>query len=99
MLRKAVLVALLLSAGCRRALPEQGTWDGTVELANGPIHLPFRMVLDVHSAQRTGYFLIREEKAPIPEINRQGDSITLVFAEYGAQMRVTRNGAQSNGKY
>src|SRR5437016_5399373 len=99
MLRKAALLALLLSCGCRRALPEQGMWNGTVELANGAIHLPFRMSLDFHSTRPTGYFLIGGEKALIPEIHRQGDSITFVFAEYGAQMRGIWNGSQLNGTY
>src|SRR5437016_10060067 len=99
MLHKAVLLALLLATGCRRALPEQGTWNGTVELANGAIHLPFRMFLDFHSTPPTGYFLIGQEKAPIPEVTRQGDSITFVFAEYGAQIQATWNGSQLKGIY
>src|SRR2546423_10163515 len=99
MWRKTVLSLLLLATGCRRALPEQGTWNGTVELANGAVHLPFRMSLDFHSTQPTGYFLIGGEKAPIPEIHRQGDSITFVFAEYGAKMRGTWNGSRLNGTY
>src|SRR5690349_14196368 len=99
MWQRAVLFVLLLIVGCRRALPEQSTWNGTVELANGSIHLPFRMFLDFHSTKPTGYFLIGEEKPPIPEINRMGDSITLEFAEYGARMQGTWNGSQLNGTY
>jgi thiol-disulfide isomerase/thioredoxin len=99
-LHAEILFALLLmSLGCHRAFPEQSGWAGTIELANGTIHLPFRMFLDLHSTSPTGYFLIGDEKAPIPEITRQGDSITLAFSEYGAEMRAAWNGVQLNGTY
>ena len=91
-------IGLFLFA-CRRSFPEQSAWAGTVELANGTIHLPFRMFLDFHSTKPTGYFLIGDEKAPIPEITRQGNSVTLTFSEYGAEMRAAWNGTQLNGTY
>src|SRR5215831_19490099 len=94
-LRILLTIGLFLSA-CHHALPEQSGWAGTIELANGTIHLPFRMFLDLHSTSPAGYFLIGNEKAPIPEITRQGDSITLAFSEYGAEMRAAWNGAQLN---
>src|SRR6266571_2398 len=93
------LCAFLLSLGCGRAIPEQDTWKGTVELAGGTIHLPFRMFLDLHSTVPAGYFLIGDEKAPIPEITRQGDSVVFTFSEYGAEMRGVWNGSQLNGTY
>ena len=95
----AAWLLLLLSLGCRHALPDQGIWHGTVELANGTIRLPFQMVLDLRLTGATGYFLIGDEKAPIPEITRQGDSLIFTFSEYGAEMRGTWNGAQLNGTY
>jgi thiol-disulfide isomerase/thioredoxin len=99
-LRVRILLSLLLMCfACRRALPEQSAWAGTVELAKGTIHLPFRMFLDFHSTKPTGYFLIGNEKAPIPEISRQGDSIALTFSEYGAEMRGAWNGVQLHGIY
>src|SRR5215467_10461205 len=91
-------IGLFLFA-CRRALPEQSAWAGTLELANGTIHLPFRMFLDFHSTKPTGYFLVGNEKAPIPEITRQEDSITFAFSEYGAEMQGVWNGSELDGTY
>jgi thiol-disulfide isomerase/thioredoxin len=96
---QSLILVLLLSFGCRRAFPEQSNWTGTVELANGTIHLPFQMFLDLRATRPTGYFLIGDEKAPIPEITRQGDSLTFTFSEYGAEMRSTWNGSRLNGTY
>ena len=90
---------LLFAFACTRPLPEQGIWSGTVELANGMIRLPFRMSLDLHRTRATGYFLIGDEKAPIPEITRQGDSLTFTFSEYGAEMSGTWNGSRLSGTY
>jgi thiol-disulfide isomerase/thioredoxin len=89
----------ILLFGCHRALPEQANWTGSIELANGNLHLPFQMFLDLHSMKPTGYFLIGDEKAPIPEILRQGNSLTFTFSEYGAEMRSTWDGAQLRGTY
>src|SRR5262249_8339813 len=93
------LFALLLLSACHRAMPEQATWAGTIDLAQGDVHMPFRMVLDLRSAKPAGYFLVADEKTPIPEITRQGDSLIFGFSEYGAQMRGTWNGARLNGTY
>jgi thiol-disulfide isomerase/thioredoxin len=99
-LRTATLIlTVLLSIGCRKALPDQGTWAGNVDLANGTIHLPFEMFLDLRATMPTGYFLIGDEKAPIPEITRQGDSLTFTFSEYGAEMHGAWNGSQLIGTY
>jgi thiol-disulfide isomerase/thioredoxin len=96
---RIVILLLLLPSGCGRTMPEQATWKGTVELANGKISLPFQMFLDLRSAKPTGYFLVGDERTPIPEITRQGDSLTFGFSEYGAEMRGTWNGSQLNGTY
>jgi thiol-disulfide isomerase/thioredoxin len=90
---------LLLCVGCSRALPEQSNWTGTVDLANGAVHLPFRLFLDLRATRSTGYFLIGTEKSPIPEITRQGDSVTFMFSEYGAEMRGIWNGSHLSGTY
>src|SRR4029077_19103010 len=90
---------LLLSFSCRRALPEQDTRTGTIELANGTFRLPCHMFLDLRSTKPKGYFLIGDERAPIPEIIREGDSVTFTFSEYGAEMHGTWNGEQLNGTY
>ncbi len=93
-----LLLGLLLSA-CSKAIPEQATWAGTIELAQGNINVPFHMALDLRSTKPTGYFLVGDEKTPIPEITRQGSSVTFGFSEYGAEMRGTWDGAQLNGTY
>src|SRR2546427_2769933 len=94
-----VLIGLLLLSACSKAMPEQATWAGTIELAQGNIHVPFHMVVDLRSTNPAGYFLVGDEKTPIPEITRQGDSLTFGFSEYGAEMRGTWDGAQLNGSY
>lgn len=92
-------LVLMSSFGCRRALPEQGTWNGTVELSEGKILVPFRMDLDLRSTKPTGYFLVGNEKASIPEITRQGDSLIFGFSEYGAEMSGKWDGSQLTGTY
>ena len=64
-----LIVVLLSVAGCHggRAMPEQGMWQGSVELPEG-ISVPLRMNLDFSAAVPTGYFLVGDEKTPIPEI-------------------------------
>ena len=94
-----VLLALLFLSACHRAMPEQATWAGTIDLAQGKLHVPFRMVLDLRSGKPAGYFLVADEKTPIPEITRQGDSLIFGFSEYGAEMRGMWNGARLNGTY
>ena len=96
---KIALFFLLLFSSCRRAIPEEATWSGTVDLAEGSLHLPFRMVLDLRSTKPSGYFLIGDQKAPIPEITRQGDSLAFEFSEYGAEMRGTWDGNRLDGIY
>src|SRR2546425_13079933 len=93
------LFALLFLSACHRAMPEQATWAGTIDLAQGKVHVPFRMVLDLRSGKPAGYFLVADEKTPIPEITRQGDSLIFGFSEYGAEMRGMWNGARLNGTY
>jgi thiol-disulfide isomerase/thioredoxin len=96
---KRALCLLLLLCGCRQAIPEQARWNGTLELAEGKIILPFQMDLDLRSTKPQGYFLVGNEKAPIPEITRQGNSLTFGFSEYGAEMRGAWDGNQLAGTY
>ena len=96
---RAALCFFLLLCGCRQAIPEQATWNGTLELAEGKIILPFQMELDLRSTKPAGDFLIGNEKAPIPEITRQGNSVTFGFSEYGAEMRGAWDGSQLKGTY
>jgi thiol-disulfide isomerase/thioredoxin len=92
------LLLLILSSGCRRAMPEQSAWNGTLELAEG-VALPFRMELDLSAEKPGGHFLVGDEKTPIPEISRDGDSLVLTFSEYGAEMRGVWDGGQWVGNY
>jgi thiol-disulfide isomerase/thioredoxin len=98
-----LVFAACYAAGChsRQSLPEQGDWDGTVELAglkDGKI-LPVRMHLDLASTKPSGYFLVGDDKTPIPEISRSGDSIVLGFSEYSADVRASWDGSRLTGTY
>jgi thiol-disulfide isomerase/thioredoxin len=100
--RSIVTLALiaLLCAGCRQvqAVPDKSFWAGTVELASG-VSLPFQMNLDLSSPKPSGYFLVGDEQAPIPEIERDGNHINIKFSEYGAEMRGVWNGRKWAGDY
>ncbi len=93
----AVVAAL---TGCQRPrpIPEQAVWNGTVDLDEG-IRLPFRVSLDLSAGKFSGYFLVGDEKTPIPEIIREGDSLVFGFSEYGAEMRGMWNGSEWSGDY
>jgi thiol-disulfide isomerase/thioredoxin len=79
-------------------MPEQGMWHGAVQLPDG-ISVPFSMNLDFSGAKPTGYFLVGDEKTPIPEISRSRDSLTFGFSEYAAEMQATWSGGQLSGNY
>src|SRR5579883_1959699 len=79
-------------------MPEKSFWAGTVELAPG-VSLPFQMNLDFTGAKPSGYFVVADEKTPIPEIDRQGNDLTFRFSEYGAEMRGAWNGSEWTGNY
>src|SRR5262249_44507730 len=95
-----IALILLVCASCthEKPIPEKSVWAGAVELAPG-VNLPFQMNLDLSSPKPTGYFLIGDEQAPIPEIERKGNDIAFKFSEYGAEMRGTWNGHDWTGKY
>ncbi len=94
-----VLLSVLLLNGCQQQpIPEQAVWDGIAEIADGK-HLPFRMNLTLSGSAPSGYFLVGDEKTPIPEILRRGDSLTLAFSEYGAEMRGKWSDGQWSGNY
>jgi thiol-disulfide isomerase/thioredoxin len=93
-------IVLALCAGClhEQPLPERSFWSGAVELAPG-VRLPFQMNLDLSDPKPAGYFLTGEEKTPIPEIQRDGNNLTLKFSEYGAEMRGSWDGREWSGNY
>jgi thiol-disulfide isomerase/thioredoxin len=96
----ALALIFAVSAGCKREqpIPEESFWTGTVELTPG-VNLPFQMNLDLSHSKPAGYFLIGDEQAPIPEIERNGNDIAFKFSEYGAEMRGAWNGHDWTGKY
>src|SRR5262245_23603014 len=93
------LLILVIVASCaRRPMPQSSMWNGEVELAQGKV-LPFHMNLDFSSATPSGYFIVGDEKTPIPEISRNGDELVFRFSEYGAEMRAAWDGRQLSGAY
>src|SRR5258706_15511415 len=95
-----LLPLLLIVAACHsgQAVRDRRFWNGSVELSDG-ITVPLRMSLDFSTARPVGYFLVGDEKTTIPEVSRTGDSVTLAFSEYGAEIRSTWDGARLNGNY
>jgi len=85
-----ILSLCLVVTSCQRShsLPVQSIWDGSVELQDH-VSVPLRMSLDFSGSKPEGYFLVGEEKTPIPEISRTGDALTLGFSEYGAEIRAS----------
>ena len=73
-------------------------WNGIVQLFDG-ITVPFRMNLDLSGQRPFGYFLVGDEKTKILEISQKGDSLTLSFSEYSAEIRAAWNGSQLVGHY
>jgi thiol-disulfide isomerase/thioredoxin len=96
--RGYTLLLFLLLASCQRSMPEKTMWEGALELAEGVV-LPFRMYLDFSGPKPAGYFLVGDEKDPIPEILKSGEILTLGFSEYGAAMQAAWTGTQLSGKY
>jgi thiol-disulfide isomerase/thioredoxin len=93
-----LLLLLIVTSCARRPMPQSSIWNGGVDLAQGKV-LPFRMDLDFSSATPSGYFIVGDEKTPIPEISRNGNELVLRFSEYGAEMRATWDGRQLSGAY
>src|SRR5262245_41805875 len=98
--RVLLLLSLLILAGCQRkaSVPDNASWTGSVELPDG-ITVPLRMNLDFSAGKPAGYFLVADEKTAIPEISKNGDSVTLAVSEYGAEIRAVWDGARLNGNY
>jgi thiol-disulfide isomerase/thioredoxin len=95
---KSFCLAALLLTGCGPAkLPEQAVWNGSVQLPE--VKVPIRMELSLAGSNPAGHFIVGAEKTPIPEISRNGDSLTFGLSEYGAEMRATWNGKELKGDY
>lgn len=92
------LPLILFLFACQKPLPDQATWSGTMTLAEGR-QLQVRMFLDLQSPLPGGYFLVGEERTPIPELQRNGNELRLIISEYGAEMRGAWDGSQWKGKF
>jgi hypothetical protein len=57
--------------------PQQAAWSGSVQLPE--VKVPIRMELDLTGTKPTGHFINGIEKTPIPEISRNGDTVTFNF--------------------
>jgi thiol-disulfide isomerase/thioredoxin len=93
-----VLSFLLILIGCQKPLPQKAYWDGELHRSDNK-NIPFRAFIDLQSAAPSGYFLVGEERIPIPEIQRQGDSLIFIFSEYNAAMRGSVQGDRWQGNY
>ena len=82
----AFILLSVFITGCQQQPPPQKSfWSGTITLAEQK-QLPFQIYLDLTPPAPSGYFLNGTEQTPIPEIRQNGDSVTFVFSEYGAEM-------------
>ena len=93
-----ILLLIPFIAGCQRHIPKESMWEGIVELPENKL-LAFRMHVDLTASPASGYFLVGEEKTPIPEIIQRGDSLIFLFTEYGAEMRAQWDGSKLHGTY
>src|SRR5215831_8188972 len=90
-----IIFAFAMLSACRSgsSFPEKSAWSGRVELGDGVI-VPLQMNLDLSGTKPSGYFVIGDEKAPIPEITRDNQSVVLGFSEYGAEIRASWDGEE-----
>ncbi|KAA0230646.1 TlpA family protein disulfide reductase [candidate division KSB1 bacterium] len=94
-----ILFAAILSLVCQQhTFPKTSFWWGTASLADDR-QLPFHMFLDLTATPPSGYFLVGDERTPIPEITQRGDSLLLNFSEYGALMQARWQNGWLHGQY
>ncbi len=84
--------------GCQKNIPQKGMWTGAITIIENK-QIPFQLFLDLNSTTPTGYFLNGSEQTSIPEIRFHGDSLSLIFSEYGAAMCGIWNGKEWRGKF
>ena len=96
MKRSVLLFPFLFLLGCQKPLPESATWLGTITLAEDR-KLPLRLELDLSTSPASGSFLVGDERTPIPEIVRRGDSLSIILSEYSAAMQGTWDGTSWKG--
>ncbi len=73
-------------------------WSGQLHRSDNKT-IPFRAFVDLQAQPPSGYFLVGDERTPIPEIARNGDSLTFLFSEYNAAMRGVLHGTTWDGEY
>ncbi|HTP12688.1 MAG TPA: TlpA disulfide reductase family protein [Bacteroidota bacterium] len=98
---KRILTTLclaLLLLGCQKPAPPQALWAGHIHRSDGKA-IPFRAYVDLQAQPPSGYFLVGDERTPVPEISRSGDSLTFLFSEYNAAMRGVLHGTTWEGNY
>lgn len=94
-----ILFAAILSLVCQQyTFPKTSFWWGTASLADDR-QLPFHMFLDLTATPPSGYFLVGDERTPIPEITQRGDSLLFNFSEYGARMQAQWQKSHLRGQY
>ena len=95
-----IILALAILSACRSgsSFPEKTAWSGRVELGDGVI-VPLQMNLDFLGPKPSGYFFIGDEKAPIPEITRDNQSVVLGFSEYSTEIRASWDDEELVGNY
>jgi len=92
------ITGILLFMGCHDERPEPGEWRGHAAIADDHI-LPITAYLDLLSDPPSGYFLVGGEQTEIPEIVYTGDSLRLIFGEYGAEMSGNLSDESYTGSY
>lgn len=92
------IVGMLSATGCRDSPPAPGEWSGYASVAEDQL-LPIHVHLDLTDNPPHGYFEVAGERTEIPEMVYTGDSLRLIFAEYGAVMAGRLAGDRYAGKY
>jgi thiol-disulfide isomerase/thioredoxin len=73
-------------------------WTGRIQLAPDKT-LSFAAELDLRAKPPFGFFVVGDERIPIPEVSLVGTALVLNFSEYGAEMRGVLEGTSWTGQY
>ncbi len=93
----SLLLALII-AGCSQKAPDQSFWNGTLLRTDGK-KIAFRAFVSLEPSSTSAYFVVGDEKTPVPEVQYQSDSLIFFFPEYHAAMRGTVRGNDWSGNY
>lgn len=92
------ITGTVIVAGCSDPAPQPGEWAGYASVAKDRL-LPIRAHLNLQADPPSGYFVVGSERTEIPEMEYTGDSLRLIFGEYGAVMAGRLAGDRYAGKY